>query len=543
MVLLAGLEPTIQRPKRCVISISPQERDSIVRYYRVYSKPVYYIPMSAIKLDLKKIPKEVSYVTEMLISSGFKAYLVGGCVRNLMLCKTPKDWDITTNAKPEEIMPLFKKTVYENIFGTVAVIHETAENSLRQIEVTPFRLEAGYSDNRHPDNIIFSDTLNDDLKRRDFTINAMALDIKKDIEADDYRLIDLFNGQNDIEKKLIRSVGDANERFKEDGLRLLRAIRLSCQLGFSIEKDTAIALKNNAHLLKNISKERIREEFIKIIMSQHPMEGLLECAEAGILTFIIPELEEGRGIDQNKAHSYTVLEHTLRTLQHAADKNYSLEVRLAALFHDIGKPRARRHSKEKKEWTFYGHDVVGARMTEQALKNLKFPKQTIEPVIKLVRWHMFFSDTEQISLSAVRRMIVNVGKDHIWDLMNLRGCDRVGTGRPKENPYRLRKYKAMIEEALRDPITVGMLKINGNDLISSLKIPAGPKIGLILNALMEEVLEDPKLNTEEYLTDKARQLMVLPEGELKKLSEKGKKKKDELEEEKKNEIKKKHWVQ
>jgi len=229
-------------------------------------------------------------------------------------------------------------------------------------------------------------------------------------------------------------------------------------------------------------------------------------------------------------------------VQHSADKKYGLEIRLTALFHDIGKPKTRRFSRETNQYTFYGHEVVGAKMTEKILRNLNFPTKTIDLVVKLVRWHMFFSDTEQISLSAVRRMVANVGKDHIWDLMNVRVCDRIGTGRPKENPYRLRKYKAMIEEALRDPVSVGMLKINGSRIMEVTKMPPNPKIGFILHALLEEVLENPKLNTAEYLEEKAIKLANLDETELKKLGKGGKDKKEEAEKEEVSKIRGKHGV-
>jgi len=262
----------------------------------------------------------------------------------------------------------------------------------------------------------------------------------------------------------------------------------------------------------------------------------------GILKYIAPELELAIGIEQNQAHAYTVWEHLLRSMQHAADKQWPLEIRIAALFHDISKPETRRKGP-KGEWTFYGHEVVGSRVTKKILERLKYSNEIIEKVTKLVRWHMFFSDTEQISLSAVRRMVNNVGKDEIWNLMNVRICDRIGTGRPKENPYRLRKYHAMIEEALRDPISVGMLKINGGILIKELDLVPGPKIGFILHALLEEVLEDPKLNTAEYLKEKAQKLAILPEAELQKLGAAGKNSKQQADEDLVAEIRKKHWVE
>jgi len=485
------------------------------------------------------IPKEVVHVVETLEKAGFQAYLVGGCTRDLFLGRKPKDWDVTTNATPEQIIPLFTKTFYENDFGTVAVVNEEAEESLKIIEVTPYRVESVYTDHRHPDKVHFSEKIEDDLKRRDFTINAVAVNLSKGAIKD---IVDLYGGFKDIKDKILRTVGNPDDRFAEDALRMLRAVRLAVELGFMINVDTEKAIFSNKNLLKKISTERIRDEFTKIIMSAEPKKGIEMLQKLGLLTFIVPELEKGIGVEQTKAHAYDVWEHLLRSLQHAADKNYPLDIRLTALFHDIAKPQTRRFSRETGQFTFYGHDVVGSRETSKILERLKFPRKMIDKIVKLVRWHMFFSDTETITLSAVRRMVTNVGKENIWDLMDVRVCDRIGTGRPKENPYRLRKYHAMIEEALHDPISVGMLKINGADLMKLVKINPGPKIGWILNALLEEVLDDPKLNTKEYLEKRALELVALDEKDLKKLGETAKETKDEKEAENVAEIRKKHHV-
>jgi tRNA nucleotidyltransferase (CCA-adding enzyme) len=483
------------------------------------------------------VPTVVSQITSTLKKEGFEAFMVGGCVRDLILDRKPKDWDITTNATPEQIISIFPKTFYENEYGTVGIVNdEVTDETLKVIETTPYRLEGKYSDKRHPDQITYGNDLKEDLRRRDFTINALAYDCEED------KIIDLYGGVDDLRKGIIRTVEVPDQRFKEDALRMLRAIRFSAELDFEIEQNTALSLVKNRGLLSFISKERIRDEFIKIILSKNPKKGLEMAKEARIMSFIIPELEETYSIGQNKAHKFDVFEHLSRTLQCAADKNFSFEVRLAALFHDIGKPRSKRWSEEKKEPTFYGHDVIGARMAKTILERLKFPKKVIDDVVKLVRWHMFFSNTEQITLSAVRRMIANVGKDYIWRLMDLRVCDRVGTGRPKENPYRLRKYKSMIEEAMHDPISVSMLKIDGKDIISLIKAQPGPRIGFILHALLEEVLENPLLNTKEYLEKRTTELNKLSTDELRKIGESGKEKKAKAEEEKIGEIRKKHWV-
>jgi poly(A) polymerase/tRNA nucleotidyltransferase (CCA-adding enzyme) len=367
-------------------------------------------------------------------------------------------------------------------------------------------------------------------------MNSLAYSVSKG------EIIDLFDGERDIKDKVIRTVGDSVSRFKEDGLRILRAVRFSAELGFEIEAGTEKAIFENSELLKNISLERMRDEFTKMIMSARPMDSLIAMKKLGLLSYIIPELENTIGVEQNRAHSYDVWEHLLRSLQGAADKNYPLDLRLAALLHDISKPESRRWGTEQNTWTFYGHEVLGARIAKKILTNLKYPTKIIEKVTKMIRWHMFFSDTEQITLSAVRRMIVNVGRENIWDLMNLRICDRIGTGRPKEDPYRLRKYHAMIEEALRDPISVGMLKIDGKKIMDVTKINPGPRIGYTLHALLEEVLEDPKKNTAEYLEERAKTLVNLSIEELESLGEKGKQSKEEADEEQIKKIRSSHHV-
>lgn len=493
-----------------------------------------------------KVPEYVSRVTETLEKAGFEAYIVGGCVRDMIIDREPKDWDVTTNATPEEIIALFPKTFYENTYGTVGVVFEdwvtrettevegktVSHETTPIVEVTPYRIEEGYSNKRHPDKVTFSKNLADDLHRRDFTANAIALRFVKDT----FEIVDPYKGQQDIKDRVLRAVGEPEKRFGEDALRILRGIRLSSELGFEIEANTLLWMQTCGPLLAHISAERIRDEFSKIIASHRPAEGVALAQKLGILDFVSSDFNKGVGCTQNQAHSYDVWTHLLKSLQHAAEKNYSFEIRLAALFHDIGKPESRRFSEETKQYTFYGHEVIGARMTKKILENLKFPTKTIEKVVKLVRWHMFFSDTEMITLSAVRRMIVNVGKENIWDLMNVRICDRIGTGRPKEDPYRLRKYHAMIEEALRDPISVGMLKIDGKRIMEILAIPPSKKIGFILNALLEEVLNDPLKNTPEYLENRTKELAELDENELSVLAEEGKKEKDEREEEEKAKI-------
>ncbi len=511
-------------------------------------------PIFSHKAKIKNIPDIILANIKTLKDAGYEAFLVGGCVRDLLLEKEPKDWDITTNAIPEQIQAIFPHTYYENKFGTVGVVNEElSEEELNNqnkiegkasakktttaiVEVTPYRLESDYKDGRHPETLSFSESIHDDLKRRDFTINALAYDPISDIFVDD------FNGMSDLETKTIRAVGDAGGRFREDGLRILRAVRLAAETGFIIYSDTEKAISVTHEILGKIAQERIRDEFVKMCFAKEGGNAIFVLQRLGILKYVIPELEEGLHMKQNQAHSFEVFEHLIRSFQCAIDKEYILEVRIAALLHDIGKPRSRRLSEEKGDYTFYGHEVVGARMTKEILERLKFSHEIIKNVTNLVRWHMFFSDPSLISLSAVRRMVINVGKENIWELMNLRVCDRVGTGRPKEDPYRLRKYISMIEEVLRDPISVGMLKIDGNTIIKTLGVTPGPAVGFMLNILLEEVLEDPKLNTEEYLVSQVTKLSQSPIEELKKMSEKAIELKNTVEEGELDTIKEKYRV-
>lgn len=481
------------------------------------------------------IPKVIEDISGTISKAGFESFVVGGSVRDLLLNRIPSDWDLTTNASPEEIQALFPHTFYENEYGTVGVVNdEETDPTLKTVEVTPYRIESGYSDFRRPDSVIWGKTIEEDLARRDFTMNAIAYSVERD------ELVDPYDGQKDIVRGLVRTVGEPTKRFTEDALRILRAIRLSATLKFAIESETEKGIQDNAHLLEHISKERIRDEFTKIIMSDEPGVTLDFCARLGVIKYISPEFEKGIGVEQNQAHAFTVWEHILRSLDYAAQQKYPMYVRIAALLHDIAKPHTRKW--QNNQWTFYGHEVVGAKIAKGILIDLKFPKEIIDKVTKLVRWHMFFSDTEEISLSAVRRMVRNVSPELIWDLMDLRACDRIGTGRPKVDPYRLRKYHSMIEEVMRDPISVKQLKVNGEDIMKLTASTGGPHIGSILEILLAEVLDNPELNTTEYLENKTLMLYKL---DLKELIELGKEARVKNEGEDEMEVKKikgKHGV-
>lgn len=476
-----------------------------------------------------KIPEEVKKIMGKLESAEYEAYIVGGCVRDLLMRKVPADWDIATNARPKEVQKIFPESFYENQFGTVGVKTESESELLKIVEITTYRTETNYTDKRHPDKVKFADNIQEDLKRRDFTVNALAMDKTGEVK-------DFFNGQTDIKNQKIRAVGNPEERFSEDALRLLRAVRFATTLNFEIEKETLEAVRKNSKLLKAISKERIRDEFLKIIGSQDAAKGVDLLRETGLLEQFIPELLEGVGVGQNLHHVYTVWEHDLRALKYAADQNYSIDVKIAALFHDIGKPRTKRG--EGKYSTFYGHDLIGAKMTAEILERLKFPKKQIEKIVKLVRRHLFYYNVGEVTESSVRRLLSQVGRDNIGELVQLREADRIGSGVPKAKPYKLRHFEYMIDKVSADPISVKMLAIDGNDLMKELGIEPGPKIGLLLSSLLANVLDDPKLNTKEKLFELSKKLNKKTEKELRKNLERIEKE-IEKEEEKR---KKKYYV-
>ena len=507
-----------------------------------------------------QFPKEIVEAINTLQNAGFEAYLVGGCVRDLVMGKAPADWDATTNARPENIQNLFAESVYENEFGTVRIITKSDDHALKVIEITPFRKEAKYSDKRHPDAVTFANKLEDDLARRDFTINAMALRFTNDAKLitndpelmtnednnvishklSSYKLIDLFGGQNDIEKKIIRAVGNPNERFGEDALRMMRAVRLAVQLGFAIEENTARAIHEHAGLLRFIAKERIRDELTKIIMSDRAAEGIELLRRLGLLSLFLPELKEGWEVGQNKHHIYTVWEHNLRALAHAAKEKWELAVRIGALFHDIAKPRCK--VGDGPDSTFYNHEVVGAKMSFQILSRLRFPADLVKKVTTLVRYHLFYYNVGEVSESSVRRLIRRVGPEHMEDLIRVRICDRIGSGVPKAEPYKLRHFRFLVEKLQRDPISTRMLNINGDTAKELTGIPQSPKIGFLLQTLLEEVLDDPTKNTREYLEGRVKTLAAMSDSELATLAKQAKEKTLGLEEEVVSRIKQKHWV-
>ncbi len=475
------------------------------------------------------------------MKNGYEAYLVGGCVRDILRGTEPKDYDIATDARPEEILKLFPDSKYENEFGTVLVKTGSEEEALKVVEATTFRIEGKYADYRHPEEVKFAKTIEEDLGRRDFTVNAMALNLKIlnfKLETD---LVDPYGGKNDLKYKIIRAVGKPEKRFSEDALRLMRAVRFAMELNFVIEKETLLALKRHAALLAEIAEERIRDELVKIIMTPMAADGIFLLEETGLLEHVIPELREGIGCAQNKHHVYEVFEHNVRALEYAAQKNYSLEIRLAALLHDVGKPRAKRGVGENA--TFYNHEMVGARMAKEVMRRLKFPHMATEKVRHLVRYHMFYYNVDEVSASGVRRFIARVGVENIDDILKVREADRIGSKVPKAFPYKLRHLLFMIEKVRHDPVHPKMLALNGDDVMRLLDIPAGPKVGQVLFILLEEVLDNPKRNDKEYLEKRVKELSAFSDEELQKLTKKAKERSREEEEMIEGEMKKKHRVQ
>ena len=432
-----------------------------------------------------KLPSPVIKVLQTLERDKFEAFVVGGAVRNLLTHVPVTDWDFTTNATPEQIQKLFPDSFYDNRFGTVGVKFDE-----QVLEITTYRSESGYSDRRRPDRVKWGKTIAEDLTRRDFTVNAMAL-------TDKLEIIDPFHGQKDLKQKIIRAVGQADKRFNEDALRMLRAIRIASQLGFLIEPKTLEAIVKNSALIKQISAERVRDELLKIIASPFPKEGLQLMFNAGLLAHILPELIATRGVDQAGHHTKDVWNHSLDSL--AASPSAETIVRLATLLHDIGKPVV-KSSREGKEITFYNHEVVGARMAKTIARRLKLSKKQTDLLWLLVRWHMFQYEPKMTD-KAIRRFITRVGRENINKMIQLRVGDRVGGG-SQASSWRLREFQERIKQVLYKPFDINDLKVDGTDAMNILNIKPGPKVGKILKKIFNEVLADAKKNDREYLLKK-----------------------------------------
>ena len=413
-------------------------------------------------------------------------YVVGGAVRDLILNREVKDWDLTTNLEPEEILKLFpKNSFYNNLFGTVGIVGKNDEI----FEVTTYRSEEGYADSRHPDKVVWGKSLEEDVKRRDFTINSLAMNV-------DGKVFDYWNGQTDLKNGLIRTVGNPDERFKEDALRMMRAIRLCSQLKFQIEENTFNSIVNNAKIIENIAFERIRDEFLKILVTEKPGDGLIVLKNSGILEFIMPEILGGVGMNQRGHHIYDVWNHSLEALNNCSSKNPI--TRLAALLHDVGKPQVMKTVGN--ENTFHNHEVVGSRIALSIGKRLKLSKEELQQLFILTRWHMF-TVSEMQTDKAVRRFIKNVTVPYLEEMISLRRGDRLGSG-AKETSWRWELFKKRLIEVQQQPFSIKDLKVNGADVMEILKIKPSRKVGEVLAAIFTEVEENPKLNEREILLER-----------------------------------------
>ena len=438
-----------------------------------------------------ELPPFVLKILKKFQDAGFEIYIVGGAVRDLLTKRFVDDWDFTTNATPEKIQKLFPDAFYDNVFGTVGLSHKSSPNPY---EITTFRTEHGYSDARRPDKVEWGKSLEEDLKRRDFTINAVALKIqipnskiqKKKPTILDAEIIDPFDGRGDLDNKLIRAVGKPKGRFSEDALRMMRAIRIAAELGFTIEEKTFEAIKANAPLINKIAKERVRDELLKILGSPNPYEGIVMFRSSGLMNEIIPEFEKTFGVEQKspgRHHIHDVGTHSLLSLKNC--KSEDPIVRFATLIHDIGKAQTYKKLPTG-VITFYNHELVSARIAKAIAKRLKFSKKQSEKFYKLVRYHQFTVDERQTD-SAIRRFIKNVGKELVPDMLNLRVADRLGGG-ARETSWRLEEFKTRLIEVQKQPFTVRDLKISGHDVIKVLRLHSGPKIGEVLETLYKEVV-------------------------------------------------------
>ena len=430
------------------------------------------------------LPEDVKAILHTLQEAGYEAYAVGGCIRDSLLGRRPDDWDITTSAKPQETKALFGKTIDTGIqHGTVTVMRHG-----RGYEVTTYRVDGEYEDGRHPKEVTFTASLKEDLRRRDFTVNAMAYNEKDG-------LVDLFGGRQDLEQKIIRCVGEANERFEEDALRIMRAVRFSAQLGFSIEERTKEAIRGHAERLRQVSAERIQVELTKLVISPNP-DFLRIAWETGITAVVLPEFDRLMEQPQNNPHHcFSVGEHTLHAMQAVRPDKC---LRLAMLLHDVAKPLCLTTDAEGIDH-FHGHAQKGERMAAQILKRLRYDNHTTELVSRLVKWHDVAIAPEK---KAVRRAASRMGKELFPLILEVKAADLAAQSDYQRAEKRewLERLRSLYEEIERegDCLTIKDLAVNGRDLIQA-GITPGPQLGLALQQLLEIVLEDPEKNTREYL--------------------------------------------
>lgn len=529
-------------------------------------------------LDIS-VSSQALYILHLLQKNGFEGYIVGGAVRDTLIDAlskkstnhvielTASDYDFTTNAKPEEIQAIFPEHFYENTFGTVGVakehlleqmgiaqtnndtetqekeqqnsvinleeatkIHESLKQSHtletnRDIptiqkdiyEITTFRSDGTYADHRRPNSVSWGETLEEDLSRRDFTINALAIKIDASflenidfsqnqeivtLKSNEYSVIDLHSGIEDLSNGIIKTVGNPNKRFNEDALRMLRAVRFSVQLNMQIDNDTFEAIVTNSQLLKHISSERISDEFLKMLKSEFPKEAIEILDETGLLKYIVPELLDGKGVTQGGHHTTDVWTHNLDALANCPSKDPI--VRLATLLHDIAKPHT--YKEIDGQPTFYNHEIIGSRIAKNIAKRLRLSKRDIDRIFLLVRYHMFYYQPQNTDAS-IRRFMKKVGLENINDILDLREGDRLGSGARKTS-WRLEEMKERMISQLHQPFSITDMAINGHDLMTHLDLKPGPQLGEMLNTLFEMVLENPDLNTKDILLDEAKKLLA-----------------------------------
>jgi tRNA nucleotidyltransferase (CCA-adding enzyme) len=441
-----------------------------------------------------RLPESVQNILDKFDKAGYEIYIVGGAVRDVLMGRLVNDWDFTTNATPEQILKVIPDGFYDNQFGTVGLSVESFEKAF---EITTYRTEQGYSDARHPDKISWGKTLNEDISRRDFTINALALDKNLNV-------VDFYKGKDDIKNKIIRAVGDPNERFSEDALRMMRAVRIGSELGFTIEKETFEAIKKNAPLINKIAKERVKDELFKLLKSPNPYDGITLFRNSGLMSENLPELEKCFGVEQKspgRHHIYDVGTHLLMSLKNC--KSGDPVTRFATLIHDIGKPQTYK-KLESGVITFYNHEMVSTRIAENIADRLRFSKKEKDKFVTLVRWHQFTVDEHQTD-SAIRRILRNVGLENMEDMLALRVADRLGGG-ALETSWRLEEFKKRLIEVQKQPFSIKDLKINGNDVMKELNLKPGPKVGEILEKLFNEVVEKGVENEKEALLSKLKDL-------------------------------------
>jgi len=441
-----------------------------------------------------KLPKNVIDLMKVFSKKGHKIFVVGGAVRDMLLDRQTDNWDFTTSAAPEQILKMFPAAFYNNNYGTVSIPKkEKSDNgTIKRLvfEVTPFRKEGAYGDSRHPGEISWAKTIEEDLGRRDFTIGAIAYD--------GTNIIDPYNGQKDLKDKLVRAVGEADVRFKEDALRLIRAIRLASELGLMIEEKTKKAITKNASMIEKISWERIRDEFLKILSSNFPAEGIIFLKNTGILAHILPEVDICFTIPQKspkRHHIYDVGTHLIMALKSCPSKDPI--TRFATLLHDIGKATTFRRDDITGLITFYNHEVTGTLMVEKIADRFHLSNKQKEKLVRLVKFHQFTVSEIQTD-KAVRRFIRNVGKEYLNDIIDLRFGDRIGSG-AKPDSWRFDLFRKRLIEVQKQPFQIKDLKINGNDVMENLKIKPSPKVGKILKKIFDQVVEGKLKNEKKAL--------------------------------------------